>query len=311
MAKDDPRLGQILQLFPDGSLTEIMDQRRPLTSKETETLRELLIRITSFYNDAIREAYDQAAGLRDENQRIRNYNAELICRNDQDVTDSLEMVLKAESAADRAMQKNRSLLDRIAAQEATIEQLTYQSMTDGMTGLLNKRAYDETLGDELKRAERFGTTLSLIMLDGDHFKQVNDNYGHLVGDEVIKGMARVMKANTRVGVDKLGRFGGEEFAIILPETDSQGAQYVAEKIRAALKAAPLYEDIGITASFGVATYDPAIDTDISRAIRNGMTDIPLTETSNKYRPQDVLAVQADRALYNAKETRDCVKVCRR
>ncbi|MBI3244326.1 MAG: GAF domain-containing protein [Chloroflexi bacterium] len=131
--------------------------------------------------------------------------------------------------------------------------------TDGHTGLANRRAFDRVLTLELNRAERYGYQLSLIVLDIDSFKSYNDTYGHPAGDERIKALADLLRANLR-DTDLAARYGGEEFAIILPHTDKAGALALAERIRVAAEAsAPepyaLNHPIpGYTISLGVAAF---------------------------------------------------------
>ena len=183
---------------------------------------------------------------------------------------------------------NAQLYRRLQEQKDTIEQ---QATTDGLTGLANHRQLWNRLRGEVARARRYGQPVTLLMLDLDDFKSVNDRFGHLFGDEVLRAVGEVLRAQVRNGVDVPARYGGEEFAVILPSTDSapaagarvpNGATRTAERIRAALAALRLHPDgetwMGITASIGVATL-PAHATD----------------------PED-LVLKADTALYEAKQT---------
>lgn len=128
-----------------------------------------------------------------------------------------------------------------------------QAVTDGLTGLYNRRYFEEYLQKEVTRANRQKQAFSLIGLDLDFLKQINDKYGHSYGDLAIKTLADVIKNNAR-SIDTAARMGGEEFNIILPGVDSKGAMIAAERIRKTLEATEI-ETIGhITASIGVATY---------------------------------------------------------
>ncbi len=128
-----------------------------------------------------------------------------------------------------------------------------QAITDGMTGLYNRRYFEEFIKKEAVRAERQGQKFTVIGLDLDHLKQINDAYGHNYGDIAIKAIAEVLKNNAR-SIDIAARMGGEEFNLILPGVDSAGGCIAAERIRKAIEAVDL-EKIGhITASLGVATY---------------------------------------------------------
>lgn len=116
------------------------------------------------------------------------------------------------------------------ALERANEQLAKLSMTDRLTGLLNRGTWENLVDAEYERYRRYGHATSLVMFDIDHFKKVNDTHGHLAGDEVIKHTATVTKNNLRQS-DTAGRYGGEEFGIILPETDAEGARIICERIR--------------------------------------------------------------------------------
>jgi diguanylate cyclase (GGDEF)-like protein len=132
-----------------------------------------------------------------------------------------------------------------------------QAVTDELTGLANRRRFMEVLDLELKRADRFHSPLALLLADLDDFKLVNDRFGHQTGDDVLRALSRVFRASLR-DVDLPARLGGEEFAVLLPETDALGAEGLAERLRAELAALELQgpgaEPVHVTASFGVALY---------------------------------------------------------
>lgn len=133
------------------------------------------------------------------------------------------------------------------------EEVKAQAITDGLTGLYNRRYFEEYLKKEVTRALRQKQAFSVIGLDLDHLKQINDKYGHVFGDLAIKTVADVLKRNAR-SIDTAARMGGEEFNLILPGVDSSGAMIAAERIRKALEEQEL-DTIGhITASIGVATF---------------------------------------------------------
>ena len=134
------------------------------------------------------------------------------------------------------------------------EEIHRLTITDGLTGIANRRAFEDSIKAEVHRALRHARPLSLVMFDLDHFKKVNDTYGHMAGDHVLKTVASVVRSRIRQG-DVLARYGGEEFALLLPETSKATAAQLAEEIRAAVANAEVtFEDqiIPVTVSLGVA-----------------------------------------------------------
>ena len=149
-----------------------------------------------------------------------------------------------------------------AALMAAAAQLSVVAATDGLTGLANRRAFEEGLQREWKRAIRGHTPVAVLMIDADHFKAYNDRYGHQGGDRLLEGIAAAIKACVRRPTDLAARYGGEEFIVLLPETDVAGALEIAERVRAGVSALDLTEtgDIGgrITVSIGVAVAYSAV-----------------------------------------------------
>lgn len=148
---------------------------------------------------------------------------------------------------------------RILALEHTLRERNREiarlAVTDPLTGVYNRRHLMEYLPRELARARRYGRPLGLILCDLDHFKGVNDTYGHGVGDEVLTEFTRRLAGQVRRGVDWLARCGGEEFVLVLPETDLSGSLAVAHRLRQQVAATPFATSAGpvmVTASFGVA-----------------------------------------------------------
>ena len=144
------------------------------------------------------------------------------------------------------------------ADNARLEQL---AQTDPLTQLLNRRALTERITAEMERALRYDASLSLLMVDLDHFKRVNDTYGHLVGDDVLRDFAQLLTRTIRT-TDVVARFGGEEFLVLLPEADEAGAEHFAERIRSAVEEHEFGARVGhpslqLTASIGVATFPAA------------------------------------------------------
>jgi diguanylate cyclase (GGDEF)-like protein len=173
---------------------------------------------------------------------------------------------------------------RVAARTAELKAM---SLRDGLTGVANRRAFDERLQEELARSRRNGRPLSLLIIDIDHFKRVNDTYGHPVGDACLRRMGETLLAKCQRATDFVARYGGEEFAIVLPDTDIKNALAFADRVRSAIEQIVL--EVGdirhpITASIGAAQAGPKSLTDSA-----------------------YLIAAADRGLYAAKAAgRNCV-----
>jgi two-component system cell cycle response regulator len=153
----------------------------------------------------------------------------------------------------------------IAARESLREQATH----DPLTGLYNRSALFEQLAGELGRRRRHGGSLGVVLIDLDRFKEVNDQYGHLVGDQVLRTAAKAMQKCTR-NYDAIGRFGGEEFIVVLPGCDKMNAVSHAERMRAAVNQTAVHladSRIQISASFGVTVATPGSDPDACQLIR--------------------------------------------
>ncbi|HLJ54138.1 MAG TPA: GGDEF domain-containing protein [Chthonomonadaceae bacterium] len=160
--------------------------------------------------------------------------------------------------------QNQSWLRELAAglagpleQVFAHDELRRLAFRDPMTGLANYRAFRDLLAEETGRAVRYGHPLSLLLVDVDRFKRVNDGYGHPAGDEVLRHVARVLQEHVRA-IDTPARYGGEEFAVLCPETEVEAAVVLADRLRAALEASPCAlpsgELIRVTMSVGVAVY---------------------------------------------------------
>ena len=183
------------------------------------------------------------------------------------------------SLSERALQNERSALER------AVRELSELATRDGLTGLYNRRFFDEVLEREWRRLTRTRSPLSLVLLDIDHFKEFNDRYGHQKGDEALAAVARVVKSGVKRTSDVGARYGGEEFALVLPETAAAGARGVAERIAMEIRELGIRNEGSnaqgarslLTVSLGVATVVPSAGTV----------------------PQTLLAM-ADEALYRSK-----------
>jgi len=187
------------------------------------------------------------------------------------------------SALTEPAQRELSML-ALQAAESLVRTRLYEeterlATTDGLTGLCNRRTLNEELSKRLREALRYKRQLSFLLLDVDHFKKVNDTYGHPAGDAVLKSVARLAQAAAR-DTDVVARYGGEEMALILPETDTAGARVIAERIRVACANAQHQTEQGglkVTLSIGIST-----------------------STGDGKTPEELIEA-ADRALYRAKQ----------
>jgi diguanylate cyclase (GGDEF)-like protein len=166
------------------------------------------------------------------------------------------------------------------ALKESLRELELLATTDDLTGLHNRRSLMHRLKFEVARSRRFRTPLSAVMVDLDHFKQINDRHGHIVGDEVLAGVGKLIRENVRV-IDVAGRYGGEELCILLPNTPPEGARKFAETLRARIESQAHVDggrQVPVTASLGIGSFNHM---DIDDA--------------------DSLLRQADAALYRAKQ----------
>ncbi len=200
----------------------------------------------------------------------------------------IEGVLVLAAPANAVFKRDAPSLLKLVQAEATVvldnarlyEDAKLLAITDGLTKIYNHRFFQELFEKEFKRADRYRSGFSLIMLDIDHFKRINDTYGHLCGDEILKELASLVRGCLRT-IDTVARYGGEEFAVLLPETTLREAELTAERIRSAVEVhqfmGPDGQGMHITVSQGVTSY-PAADA---------------------FSRHDIVA-KADSALYRAK-----------
>jgi diguanylate cyclase (GGDEF)-like protein len=157
----------------------------------------------------------------------------------------------------------RKVAERTAALEDANHRLEQLSITDALTGLPNRRRFDEAMTLEWQRARRAGDYVGLALIDIDHFKGYNDHYGHQAGDECLRAVANAMQNALRAGADLLARYGGEEFVLLLPGTPPEGTAVVAERVRAAVAAMKMSHARAahgiVTVSVGIAAIVPTVD----------------------------------------------------
>jgi len=189
-------------------------------------------------------------------------------------------------------QREAALKAQIGLSEALARQLRELADTDALTGTFSRRAFLERAVEEFQRSRRYGHPLCMAMLDIDAFKAVNDRHGHGAGDQVLARVAAVCIAQLREGTDHCGRLGGEEFGILLPETDLAGAQVGAERLRMAIRDLAFEatgQTFGVSVSIGVAALSAGDDTFASLMAR---ADAALYEAKSSGRDRVVLAAGA-------------------
>ncbi len=204
--------------------------------------------------------------------------------NEIELLSRLQSSLKLKIEVDRRKEREQELLEVTEQLEKAVKELDRLSSLDGLTGIPNRRSFDEMLSREWKRAMRHERVLSMIFIDIDYFKAYNDTYGHLAGDDCLKKTAGLLLAAMQRGSDFLFRYGGEEFVALLPETRLDGAMVIAENMRNKVEAAALEHS----------------ESDISNrvTVSLGAAEIYPTE----HNEQTDLITAADEALYTAKET---------
>ncbi len=176
--------------------------------------------------------------------------------------DGKEHLLESFIDISERKQMEERLNASLAEKEGLVQSLNELATHDGLTGLYNHREFYKLLEDELVRAQRFNRPASLLMLDIDHFKRVNDTHGHLAGDAVLKELSELLDREART-IDRVCRYGGEEITVILPESDLEAAANMAERMRAAVEAqafdANADAPLRITVSIGVASFPAHAD----------------------------------------------------
>lgn len=223
-------------------------------AKVLELIRDH-IKTNDSYAQSLANAQSRLAVL-PEGEQVRVIVSLLVAENERMRRDSTDLKAKLEASKLQIDSLRSSLLE---AEEVVLR--------DPLTGVGNRRCFDVTIQKAIEEAQEHGTPLSLVMCDIDHFKRINDAFGHQVGDEIIKMFSRVIETSVREG-DTVIRYGGEEFAIILPKAFQEDARAVAERIRRQIESKNLTvretnQKIGtMTASFGVAEHRPGEDVEM-------------------------------------------------
>ena len=194
----------------------------------------------------------------------RNSQSLVVARGQDHRKDEIDIVVEGFQSMHKEIDKQMRELDaevasRTQSLQSAMESIQQLSIMDPLTGCYNRRLFNERIVQEAERADRYQRALTLVFVDIDFFKRVNDTRGHLVGDQALCHVSTIMRRETRESVDWVVRYGGEEFLLVLPETDQEQAIGTAERIRAAIAAEPLLvrgQPIALSCSFGVAQYQP-------------------------------------------------------
>jgi diguanylate cyclase len=261
-----------------------LDEQAEAIESSRDAIQDLLQSLSEFVSDLVKSntSYDD---------KMKDHKVSI----DQAMTmaglEEIKRLLVREIEAMQSTNESyRRKLDHANAtiqdQQEIMERFRIDAKMDFLTRIANRRAFDLRLKEEFERAKRYGSIFSLIMIDIDHFKKVNDVHGHMAGDQVLRLVAQVLEDQTRFN-DFVSRYGGEEFAVLLPESTADQGRYVAEKIRSAVEKTSLVyadEKIRITVSAGVGEVDTESET------------------------PETLIERVDTALYLAKEKgRNCVE----
>ena len=291
IAQTNPDLSKALRLFEaDGGpfTNEIcaqLHQRFCSSGLQTRQIDETCKRMEKAMGQILSQTSGVSEGTNDYGQALEGFQTKI---SEQDSVSQVRLMIEEVLSETRHMQSQTKILEQ-ALDESTKELATIsdhliaarqQALTDGLTGIANRRSFDESLADLTAEASEENDPLCLLICDIDHFKAFNDTHGHRVGDQVLKQVALTLKQCIK-GRDVAARYGGEEFAVILPQTDLSGAEKVSEQIRQSIgkkriKMKSSGQTLGaITMSIGASDYTPG-------------------------EPPSALVERADRGLYRAK-----------
>jgi diguanylate cyclase len=223
---------------------------------------------TRNYGETLSQVNSKIAGAKDPNE---------IKAVVQLATDSTRFMIQQSSSLEEMLAQSNAAMEEL---KRDLEHVRREAMTDGLTGLANRKAFDAEFDRVFRDAQKSNSRFTILMLDIDHFKAFNDNFGHQVGDQVLRLVARTLKDSIK-GKDFAARYGGEEFSIILPETDLNGAVFVGNALRKA-----------------IANKD-VINRSTGKVLGRITMSVGVAEFSQEKTPEDLIE-RADKALYTAK-----------
>ncbi len=225
-----------------------------VTSTEEETSKDEIHRAREMVARLHEVAERVAADVGQHSHRVEAINEELHAAEVSESEIVVKAVAKLVQANNQMQQKLATAEDKLQEQAKAIQSHLTAARTDALTGLANRRAFDDEIARRFAEFQRHGRTFSVLMIDVDHFKKFNDTHGHQAGDEVLRGVGRVLGATTR-DMDLVARYGGEEFAVVFPEALVADAKGRVERIRTAIESTPFPyggAELHVTASLGIA-----------------------------------------------------------
>ncbi|PIR32424.1 MAG: hypothetical protein COV36_04355 [Alphaproteobacteria bacterium CG11_big_fil_rev_8_21_14_0_20_44_7] len=245
----------------DRSVTRDLYNTFILKEVNTRIVEEASSRVQKIMSGVLKTIETSAEGTENYGKQLDEFTNDLAAAGNEDIAKFIEkIVTKTSDLKSKGLELNKQLKqsrEEVEVLKVNLEEVSSQVALDALTGIANRKAFDESIIRMMAEAKETGKDLCLLMVDVDHFKKFNDNYGHLLGDQVLRIVASVLKDVIR-GKDFVSRFGGEEFALLLPETPLNGAQIVAENIRRSIASKELKrKDTGesygkLTVSLGVS-----------------------------------------------------------
>jgi diguanylate cyclase len=269
-----------LHLNSSGSLTSDISldlYKQYIENERINIIETIRLEIRKVLDETLKHIMESGSNISNYEKALETYSGLIIKGIDVEelnkvVTGIISETKNMEESSGLLQGRLKKTLDDVETLRNDLSKLREEATTDSLTGLLNRRAFDEIILKEINEAKEQGNSLCLIMADMDHFKRINDSFGHLIGDHVLRKGAEIIKSFIK-GKDIAARYGGEEFVIILPDTPKQGAITVAEKLRLLFETTQWKrkgngDRIGsVTLSLGVASYIPGetADSFIERA----------------------------------------------
>jgi diguanylate cyclase (GGDEF)-like protein len=250
LKKEEAFLGEINQEIEREITVVVLGSLKKTISKETAALKLLRRRVRGQVRNQITKEINR------EIQRLMPNINDQIKKEVKSVSVDIMSQLKRQTGKKLEQEVIEQVKETTNILREQKEESERRAIIDGLTGSFNRRFFETKLEDELNLSKRFRNKISLLMIDIDHFKKVNDTYGHQIGDVILQEVVEVTKSQL-ASTDSLCRYGGEEFAVIMPETELEKAAETAEKIRKAIEEHAFYgEDklIGVTVSIGAAEY---------------------------------------------------------